>query len=342
MRSLAALVALGVLLLSGLVFVFHLRLRMGDLYPPYSSLRADPQGLKALYEGLEATGAWDVQRSYRPLVSWRGDGAAIVVVGVDPFGWLDRSDNLTAVQALANAGNRVVVGFNERARDYRKSDGAKNSALAKRWGIVVESTGGDKIWPLVFGAGKEWSVVRSEGDRPVIVQRSFGSGKVLLVASSWLLTNEAMNDDLRPALILQLLGEVPRIRFDETHLGLEERGTVMGLARKYRLDGFLAGLLVLAGLFLWRSTSSFPPRTADTMEPIAAGRDALTGFAILLERNVPASELLATCIAERKKAGHPLSGELIREMEVVSRAETTPVNGFRAVQTLLRSKRIIS
>lgn len=37
----------------GLVHLFHLRFEGGDNYPPYSSLRADPLGTKALYESFE-------------------------------------------------------------------------------------------------------------------------------------------------------------------------------------------------------------------------------------------------------------------------------------------------
>ena len=38
---------------AGLVHLFHLRFESGDNYPPYSSLRADPLGTKALFESLE-------------------------------------------------------------------------------------------------------------------------------------------------------------------------------------------------------------------------------------------------------------------------------------------------
>jgi hypothetical protein len=39
---------------AGLIQLFRLRFQTGDNYPPYSSLRADPLGTKALYESLDA------------------------------------------------------------------------------------------------------------------------------------------------------------------------------------------------------------------------------------------------------------------------------------------------
>jgi len=37
----------------GLVHLFSLRFEAGDNYPPYSSLRADPLGTKALFDSLD-------------------------------------------------------------------------------------------------------------------------------------------------------------------------------------------------------------------------------------------------------------------------------------------------
>ena len=47
---LLGLVAAGFAL--GVIHLFNLRLETGDNYPPYSSLRADPLGSKAICESL--------------------------------------------------------------------------------------------------------------------------------------------------------------------------------------------------------------------------------------------------------------------------------------------------
>ena len=42
-----------VLFIAGLGHLFSLRFEQGDMYPPYSSLRADPMGLKVWFEALQ-------------------------------------------------------------------------------------------------------------------------------------------------------------------------------------------------------------------------------------------------------------------------------------------------
>src|SRR5881396_3143359 len=56
----------------GLMHLFQLRFEAGDNYPPYSSLRADPLGTKALYDSLGTLVS--ARRHFRPLARL-GDGA---------------------------------------------------------------------------------------------------------------------------------------------------------------------------------------------------------------------------------------------------------------------------
>src|SRR5438552_9474299 len=55
----------------GIAKLFKLRFEAGDVYPEYSSLRADPLGAKAFYESLDTLLA--TRRNYRPF-SKLGDG----------------------------------------------------------------------------------------------------------------------------------------------------------------------------------------------------------------------------------------------------------------------------
>ena len=59
--SLLLLVALFVF---GLTQLFKLRFEAGDIYPEYSSLRADPLGAKALYQSLESLLAVQIGRAH--------------------------------------------------------------------------------------------------------------------------------------------------------------------------------------------------------------------------------------------------------------------------------------
>ena len=67
MRKRAPLIILSVslaLFAAGLAHLFKLRFDVGDIYPEYSSLRSDPLGTMALYEGLERIPALSVRRDF--------------------------------------------------------------------------------------------------------------------------------------------------------------------------------------------------------------------------------------------------------------------------------------
>jgi len=57
--------ALAVLFAAGIFRLFVLRFKAGDIYPPYSSLRADPLGAKALYQSLARLPRLSVARNYK-------------------------------------------------------------------------------------------------------------------------------------------------------------------------------------------------------------------------------------------------------------------------------------
>src|SRR5215831_15977249 len=51
-------------LIFGVIEIFQLRFESGDVYPEYSSLRADPLGTMALYESLDKMPGISVRRDY--------------------------------------------------------------------------------------------------------------------------------------------------------------------------------------------------------------------------------------------------------------------------------------
>jgi hypothetical protein len=58
---------IGIGLVYGVYELLALRLERGDVYPPYSSLRTDPLGTKALYDGLSGVKGLSVTRNYEPV-----------------------------------------------------------------------------------------------------------------------------------------------------------------------------------------------------------------------------------------------------------------------------------
>jgi len=63
----ALLILIAVALVAGLTQLFLLRFAAGDVYPPYSTLRADPLGARALYDSLASLRALAVRRNFQSL-----------------------------------------------------------------------------------------------------------------------------------------------------------------------------------------------------------------------------------------------------------------------------------
>jgi len=49
----------------GVIRLFQMRFDAGDIYPPYSSLRADPLGVKVFYESLQNLPGLSVSRFFQ-------------------------------------------------------------------------------------------------------------------------------------------------------------------------------------------------------------------------------------------------------------------------------------
>ncbi|TAL00370.1 MAG: DUF4350 domain-containing protein [Verrucomicrobia bacterium] len=158
--------------------------------------------------------------------------------------------------------------------------------------------------PVVFTKlDPAWRVIYSRGTNSVVIERHFGRGSVVMATDSYFLSNEAMWKDRQPALLAWLMASGKQVVFDEAHLGVTESSGVAVLMRKYRLHGVLAGLVLLAGLFVWKNSISLvPPLPAPAQGRFVAGKDAAAGFVNLLRRNVPPREILEVCFAEWTKS----------------------------------------
>lgn len=103
----------GALVVMSVAHLFALRFESGDVYPAYSTLRADPLGARAYFEALERLPGLTVERNLRPLPRLRLDEpATLFVLGMDRWAF-DNVDEREAREAehLASLGGRVVVAF---------------------------------------------------------------------------------------------------------------------------------------------------------------------------------------------------------------------------------------
>jgi hypothetical protein len=133
------------------------------------------------------------------------------------------------------------------------------------------------------------------------LERELGAGSVVLIADSYLLSNEGLREARDPALIVKIAGDAKLILFDENHFGVAETGSVAKLMRKYHLEGSLAVLALAAILFLWRNASSLLPSRAPGAEQAVAGRDSLDGMTALLRRGIAEKDLVRVCYDEWRR-----------------------------------------
>lgn len=116
----------------GLVRLFALRADVGDLYPPYSSLRRDPQGTAVLFESLKSLPGVTVRRNFEPLDSVAVEGpATLLVLGVSGGGFPGRFHPGVLFDRLESRGGRLVIAFAPRTIP-ESAHGAGGDRIAAR------------------------------------------------------------------------------------------------------------------------------------------------------------------------------------------------------------------
>ena len=418
----------------GLVHLFLLRFETGDVYPPYSSLRSDPLGTRALHESLALLNPAAVSRNYNPLVEIQFEeytsfmllGSAVLDDDAVSEDFVESVDRLTA------AGGRLVMAFlpvgdrgrkclpcgdaqeedsespaetgseqnvlpdqdevSEPADDKgeikkqetekdaagdrdRPSDRIKTASLKERWGVSFqfdEASGEQRLafvnvesetaslspsvsWhsTLYFdNLDESWKVLYHQNGHPVIVERSYGRGSILLCADAFLFSNEALRSERHPELLTRLIGPNTQVVFDEAHLGIYKTPGVAGLIRRYGFHWFFLAIAVLFVLFIWKNSIQFVPPSDSASEGFQTnaneGRDYAQGLMSLLRRNISAKRLLPVSMAEWKKScGQAIQPGMkpIDQTTIVSKVEETlaqnqadPVKAYNSICKIL-SKR---
>jgi uncharacterized protein DUF4350 len=127
--SRASVVCLALLLAAfawGVGKLLDLRYQVGDVYPPYSSLRADPLGTKVLHDALERLPGLSVRRNLLALPGLERPGeTALLLLGEAPLLDVQDPSTLDGLESIALHGGRVVVALLPEAqsgweREYEK------------------------------------------------------------------------------------------------------------------------------------------------------------------------------------------------------------------------------
>lgn len=431
-------------LLVGVYRLLILRFEAGDVYPAYSSLRADPLGTKAFYDGLSGLKDVTVDRSYQPIEKLeRPEEVALMDLGEDAPDVMKAPASLNREwEAFVLKGGRLVVGFLEQSAEPEKEKPTRTptpertptpsltasptptapvppaglghgkkwgkkapkkkpehpasrptfsptptripeKTLGQKWGFsvafkalpksTVEDLGRDQrtyagvtvvregdapVPPALFlhtgyyfdNLDPAWRALYRRDGKPVVIERRMGKGMLVFFLDSYLVSNEAMQDDRHADLLAYFVGEKSRVVFDETHLGVFEAPNTATLIKGYGLRGFLLGLLVLALFFIWRNSSSLvPPRPEPTGAETGAksGKDFSSGLVNLLRRNIGPKEVLEVCFDQWKKTFargrvHLASktAEMERELEAVKRTKGLhPVEGYVRMSKILKKRK---
>jgi hypothetical protein len=189
----------------------------------------------------------------------------------------------------------LAFGFTEKPPDkaaYARNDPRRGLPEAISWHTALYFDDLDDAWQVIYAAD----------GRPVIVEKPYGRGSLVLSADSFFLSNEALRSERHPELLAWALGESATVVFDETHFGIFRHPGVVSLIKKYRFHWFILTVVVLALLFIWKNSVYFvPPPKRNQAQPeddFISGRDSTQGLISLLRRNIPTRQILQVCARE--------------------------------------------
>ena len=197
-----------------------------------------------------------------------------------------------------------------------------------------------------------WDTLYTRSDHPVVIERRFGDGSIVLCSDSYFLSNEALQLYRPSGFLAWMIGPNSSIIMDEAHLGVVQKSGVMVLMRHYRLHLVLLSVLVLALLFAWRNAMSLVPKHGREEEEFESfeesGRDASAGLNNLLRRTVPKKELLRVCCREwqsdfgREKhyaaEAHSQMQRILQQADGTRTAAGDVAAGYRRIVAMLKDR----
>jgi hypothetical protein len=393
----AGVALVSILFLAGVVRLFALRFSKGDVHTPYSSLRADPLGARALYEAYDEIPGVDCRRLLRSLDTLRDSrNYTLYALGISASALFNRETS-AELRSAALGGARIVLALTSRTverdeyaaeddkpenkdenepdrsregRDDKDADrfsfpafqlnaGELGFEIQKLDDVDANATstidgvearvpwhGGTRFTALKSG----WTPIYNVDGKPVVIERRFRQGSIVVMTDSYLLSNEALRFTSTPKFLLWLTGTNRTILFDETHHGAVEQLGVMHLVKKYNLVPALAAAAMLALLFIWRNATTLIPAQKESVSAVVSGRDAAVGRINLLRRSVPPQTVTATCVEFWDQAlGHLSSrSQYANAIQSVAESESSlpprkrnPVAAYNQIANMLKQRRRI-
>ncbi|MGA2590597.1 MAG: DUF4350 domain-containing protein [Bryobacteraceae bacterium] len=341
--SILLLVLLAAVFGGGVWYLCELQYAAGDVYPAYSTLRSDPAGAKLIFESLSRLPGVTAIRSYRPLERLLDRDSTVLLLGLEPRAFAMQSPaDLRTFEEFAARGNRLVLSMGPGSGRAPPRQTALEKLWGVRFGLDFDKDGNDILY---FAAAKNWEVLKPSAQGPLVVEKAFGKGSIVLVAAGRLFGNKAVAEARQTALLTgiirpQTTGPPTRILFDEAHFGIVESGSVVALARRFRLHGLALGLALCTVLFIWRNASGFPPVSSVAPTEKVFGRTSVSGLVTLLRRHIAPDRLVLACWqAWRKSHSREIpSGRLMEAEAAVRKLADRPAEALREIQAILHAK----
>jgi hypothetical protein len=364
----------------GTIRLFELRFESGTIYPPYSTLRTDPLGTSAFYEGLGSTGTIRASRNIEDISKVSDHiGNTIFILGSSVNGFSSCGKNYDkTLENFASLGGRLVISFapqefikhekesakeggDKTAKDSKeKTAGAcpvrKSPSFIDKLGVTLDTEKFSSEEPGALSAAAikglpstiswysalrftlddpAWKTFYTRDGFPVIIERKYGKGSIVMCSDSYFVSNEAMKKERHAGLLAWLAGKSNIVTFDETHLGISKNPGVATLIRKYGLLPFIASLAVLALLFIWKNATSLIPRDDDTKaSDVDWGKNSASALVNLYRRNIKPSELTGVCVNEYKRSfkyGNRGKPDLINSIDNIMNEATKSAGNESAV-----------
>ena len=293
----------------------------GDVYPEWSTMRADPLGTKVLFLALQRTGGVAVERNYEP---WRQSvprRAQYVLMGASPLILQDSKE----LAKLLSAGGMAFLALPPSTE--------KSALRTEKFGFVQATR-----TEVALKSG-EWTCL--VGTREFCKLAS--KGRIWLLVDGSPLRNGELHGERQTELLARLFSNGLPVVFDESHLGVNETGGVGVLLQRYRLFPAMGMMLAAALLFVWRSSVSMLPER----EPVSAAMapQPAASLRTLLAQRVPRGKLLETLVDEWKRALPLLPvwhRGRVAEMEAAlerARGLKNPKQGYAELQAAVRLRK---
>lgn len=257
--------------------------------PAYSTFNTGPDGAKLVFDALRDARLVQVSRQFKSVSLQKPHHATVLFLGVEPLTLTTSEQSyFDELERSAENGNCLVLAVTNDPPSLKPKH-----ELLERTGVRFVT---DKnTHTSSIDVDKSWKPLPEYS--PYVWQRDFGQGSIILVGEAGRLTNKGIaTSDENRHLLQQLISNRSSVVFEEAHLGIRETGSIAGLARHYHLQGFIAGLILLAALFVWSRSVSFPPMPP-LPEKASLGVDARSMLVELMSRHLK-GQLMAACVAE--------------------------------------------